>query len=187
MPKPAELLPHQDSSQLAEMQNHIIASYWVSEAVLVNPGTSGLSEDDRKVPIGVRSNPLCIFSYPVEVLTLMKEFFTWRDIAHNRKLLHPLILACQIAAYFFFIHPFPDGNGRVGRTSMQDYLIRQRYCPVAMQDLRPEEYVQMISDAQDGQSGALVARVLLTHLNMMRTFYSRDMEMGFNVFATDSC
>ncbi|KAK2808510.1 hypothetical protein FQN50_004719 [Emmonsiellopsis sp. PD_5] len=140
-------------------------------------GGRSLPGSYRNLPIGVRSNPLRIFPYPQEVPNLIREFFAWRDNAHNQQLLHPLLLACHLTVYFVFLHPFLDGNGRVSRTLMQDYLIRQGYIPVVMQDLEREEYVAMISDAQDGKPEAFVDRVLSTQLDMMRTFHSRNLEV----------
>ncbi|KAK2780762.1 hypothetical protein FQN52_002074 [Onygenales sp. PD_12] len=209
LPPTGELLPEQDSSQVAEIRNHIIATQWVAEVAPMRPGTAGLSEREvcdllallikdtvseqlyasgwggrslpgsyRKLPIGVRSNPLRIFPYPQEVPTLMREFYAWRDNAHNQQLLHPLLLACHLTVYFVFLHPFLDRNGRVSRTLMQDYMIRQGYIPVVIQDLEREEYVAMISDAQDGKPEAFVDRVLSTQLDMMRTFEWRYSEVN---------
>jgi prophage maintenance system killer protein len=207
LPTPTDLLPRRDSSEVAELRNHIIASRWVAETAAQQPGTAGLSEvelcslaalmvkdtasealynsgwggrsnpgDYRKVPIQVKSNPLRIFPYHVEVPSLMKQFISWRDNAHNQKLLHPLLLACQSFIYFEFIHPFVDGNGRVGRTLMHDYMVRQGYVPVVMLSLEREDYLQMVSDAQDGKPEGFVERVLSTQLDMLRTFRMREVE-----------
>lgn len=128
----------------------------------------------RNLPISTRTNPMRVFPYPQEVPNLMKKFITWRNDAHAQKELHPLILACQSIIYFFFIHPFQDGNGRVGRSLMHDYMIRQGYVPVVMQGLSREDYLRSVSDAQDGKPEAFVYLVLSTQLDMMRTFKWRE-------------
>ncbi|KAF2188045.1 fic/DOC family protein [Zopfia rhizophila CBS 207.26] len=207
LPTSSELLPQRDSSEVAELRNHIIASQWVAETAARQPGTPGLGEaeihglaalmvkdtasealyscgwggiskpgDYRRAPIQVRSNPLRIFPYHVEVPSLMKQFISWRDNAHNQKLLHPLLLACQSCVYFLYIHPFIDGNGRVGRTLMHDYMVRQGYIPIVMLSLEQEDYLHMVSDAQDGNPEAFVEQVLSTQLDMMRTFVMRELE-----------
>lgn len=99
----------------------------------------------------------------------MKVFIQWRDNAHKAGLVQPLILACHILLYFFWIHPFQDGNGRVGRTIMQDYLVRQSFIPVVFQDLHREDYIRMISDAQGGDATGLVERVLEAQLVILHT------------------
>jgi Fic family protein len=99
----------------------------------------------------------------------MKSFFRWRDQIHERKELHPLIAACQLIVYFLHIHPFPDGNGRVGRMIMHDYMVRQGYLPIVMINLERTDYLQMISNAQDGRPENFVLRVVKTQLDEMRT------------------
>ncbi|KAK2753287.1 hypothetical protein FQN55_003416 [Onygenales sp. PD_40] len=43
LPPTGELLPEQDSSQVAEIRNHIIATQWVAEVAPMHPGTAGLT------------------------------------------------------------------------------------------------------------------------------------------------
>ena len=136
--------------------------YTHSWGTRINPG------EYRQAPIRVRSNPLRIFPYPKEVPTLMKEFFAWHKAAHHQKLLHPLILACHSVMYFLSIHPFVDGNGRAGRAFMHDYMVRQGYLPVVMQNLEREDYLQMVSNSQDGKPAEFVDQVLDTQLEMMK-------------------
>lgn len=191
------LLPDADPSQVAELRNHIIASHWVtltaptkptpdlteselrSLSAVVNKGTR--SEDlyrlswGRKVRLGdyrgisisVRSNPLTIFPYADEVPALMGRFIRWRD---EERGLHPLILACQAVLYFVCVHPFLDGNGRVSRLLMQDFLVRRGYLPVVMGGLEGrEEYLRLIVGAQRGEAGAWVGRVLEAELEALQT------------------
>jgi len=72
---------------------------------------------------------------------------------------------------FLHIHPFSDGNGRVGRTIMQDYMMRRGYLPCLMQNLESQDYLTMVSDAQDGRAKAFVSRVLTAQLEMLMTIY----------------
>lgn len=125
--------------------------------------------DYRSTPISVKFNPLRIVPYHVEVPALMKRFFKWRDEVHNSKELHPLIAACQMSAYFLHIHPFPDGNVRLGRMLLHDYMVRQGYLPIVMIKLDCGDYLQMVSDAQDGKPGNLVLQLLETQLDELRT------------------
>ncbi|KAI0835108.1 hypothetical protein F5Y06DRAFT_277394 [Hypoxylon sp. FL0890] len=50
----------------------------------------------RKLPIGVRSNLLRIFPYPLEVLACVNRFFSWRDSQHRSKEIHPLTLSSHV-------------------------------------------------------------------------------------------
>ncbi|KAK1964646.1 fic/DOC family protein [Colletotrichum sublineola] len=128
----------------------------------------------RKLPIAVRSNPLQVFPYHAEVPACVSRFFNWRNSPHCSKEIHPLILACHLTAYFIQIHPFPDGNGRVSRMLMHDYMVRQGYLPVVMQDLEREDYIRMIDHACNGNPRELVITVLSTQLDELHTLYWRQ-------------
>jgi Fic family protein len=103
----------------------------------------------RSAPIAVRSDPMRIFPYPAEVAACMERFVNWRDDCHTSQQLHQLILATHLFVYFCHIHPFPDGNGRVGRALMADYMVRQGYMPVVFVSMDRKDYLRMVSNAQD--------------------------------------
>ena len=125
--------------------------------------------DFRSAPIAVRSNPMSIFPYPAEVPACMERFVKWRDDCHASQQLHPLILATHLFIYFVHIHPFPDGNGRVGRALMADYMVRQGYMPVVFVNLDRNDYLKMVSSAQDGDPGELCEAVASTQVEMLFT------------------
>ncbi|KAM0250006.1 hypothetical protein ACHAQJ_008812 [Trichoderma viride] len=130
--------------------------------------------DYRSAPIQVKSNPLRIFPYHIEVPACMNRFFQWLDMVTREKRLHPLIIACQATAYFLHIHPFPDGNGRVSRLIMQDYMARHGYVPVVIQNLERQDYLRMIQGAQDGQPDEFVHTILTTQLEELKTLKMRE-------------
>ncbi|KAL7915736.1 fido domain-containing protein [Trichoderma velutinum] len=200
LPDAHSLLPNEDASQVAELRNHIVASRWVTDAALRNTksglsedeiqclsalllrDTSGEKVynsgwggrvalgDYRQAPIQVKSNPLTIFPYHLEVPACMRRFIQWRDRVTREKRLHPLIVACHATVYFLHIHPFFDGNGRMSRLLMQDYMVRHGYAPVVMRDLDREEYLRMIKSAQEGNPEELVYTVLATQLEQLKRF-----------------
>ncbi|KAJ0162836.1 Adenosine monophosphate-protein transferase FICD [Colletotrichum tanaceti] len=127
----------------------------------------------RSLPIAVRSNRLRIFPYPQEVPACVGRFFEWRDAQHCEKRLHPLVLACQMTAYFVHLHPFPDGNGRTSRMIEQDYLARQGYLPAVIQGLNRKDYLRMIDNACEGEPGEFVTAVLEAQLAALHRLYTR--------------
>jgi len=60
-----------------------------------------------------------------QVARLMKNLFGWYRIAGKK--LHPFELACKLHVKFETIHPFRDGNGRVGRLIMNYPLLKSGY------------------------------------------------------------
>ena len=63
---------------------------------------------------------------PVEIQPLLREFISWYNSSKNGKI-HPAALAALVHLKFVTIHPFIDGNGRIGRLMMNFVLNRNRY------------------------------------------------------------
>jgi Fic family protein len=81
------------------------------------------------------------------VATLMDDLLQWLE----RSEVHPLIASCVFHYEFEFIHPFADGNGRMGR--LWQTLILSQWRPVLA--YLPVETV--IRDQQDAYYGSLSA------------------------------
>ncbi len=71
-------------------------------------------------------------------------------------------------AAFERIHPFIDGNGRVGRLLMNLLLVRLGYPPAIIQKRRRESYLEALNRADRGDPGPLgeiIARAVLDNLS----------------------
>lgn len=100
----------------------------------------------------------------------VKELFAWL----KRSTDHPLIRSCVFHYEFEFIHPFPDGNGRMGR--LWQSLILAKWNPVFLQ--LPVEtmvynnqsrYYQAINKSTDANdSGIFIDFMLREILNALR-------------------
>lgn len=73
-----------------------------------------------------------------QVARLLKEFVKWYD--GNRGKYHPIVLAAVVHNQFENIHPFQDGNGRIGRLLLNNILIKHGLPPVNIELQNRIEY-----------------------------------------------
>jgi len=73
-----------------------------------------------------------------KIVSLLKELINWYD--KNKQRYPALILATVIHNQFENIHPFADGNGRVGRLLLNNILIKNKLPPVNIDFKNRKEY-----------------------------------------------
>lgn len=83
---------------------------------------------------------------PKEVPKEMKTLLTW--YSKNKRKLHPLILASYFHSAFEMIHPFVDGNGRVGRLLMNFILHKNNYPMINIPNAKKHLYYKALQEAQ---------------------------------------
>jgi len=83
---------------------------------------------------------------PKEVPKEMASLLSW--YSKNKNILHPLILASYFHSAFETIHPFADGNGRVGRLIINFILHKHKYPMVNIPNKKKHIYYQCLEDAQ---------------------------------------
>lgn len=90
-----------------DMKDLLKAHGVMMEALVDNPGHF------RSSGVGVFEGDRCVHlaPQPMRVPELMKDLFYWLKHASD----HLLIRSCVFHYEFEFIHPFSDGNGRMGR------------------------------------------------------------------------
>lgn len=111
----------------------------------------------RNTGVGVIKNQQVIHMAPPadRVPKLMGELFTWLANSDD----HPLIKSCVFHYEFEFIHPFADGNGRMGRL-WQTLILKQyhevfTYLPVeSLIAAHQTEYYQAIADSTNAADSA---------------------------------
>ena len=113
---------------------------------------------------------------PGRVPLLMSNLLSWLESTKE----HPLIASSVFHYEFEFIHPFEDGNGRMGRLWQTLILTRWKplfaYVPVeSLVHARQSEYYDAIRDSSaQGESTPFIVFVLEAVLEAVRGFGATD-------------
>ncbi|MEK6858585.1 MAG: Fic family protein [Nanoarchaeota archaeon] len=83
---------------------------------------------------------------PSEVPNEMKSLLAWYSRA--KKKLHPLVVAAYFHVGFETVHPFVDGNGRVGRLLMNYILHKNKYPMINIPNAIKARYYSALHSAQ---------------------------------------
>lgn len=75
---------------------------------------------------------------------LLNELTKWYN--KNKTKYHPILLAAVVHNQFENIHPFQDGNGRVGRLLMNNILLKHKMPPVNIEFKRRQEYYGVLQE-----------------------------------------
>ena len=79
-----------------------------------------------------------------DVEDLLKELIDWYK--KNNKKYPPLLLAALVHNQFENIHPFQDGNGRVGRLLLNYVLLKKNYPPINIKLKNRREYYKVLQN-----------------------------------------
>lgn len=88
-----------------------------------------------------------------EIPQLIKKYI--EKLNERPKTLHTLERASDMHAEFEAIHPFIDGNGRIGRLLLSIETLKNGYCPVIIPPIRRAEYITALQKTNKGDQGTL--------------------------------
>ena len=95
----------------------------------------------------------------------MDELILWYQ--KNKNLFKPLILATIIHNQFEHIHPFQDGNGRVGRLLLNFILIKNKYPPINVRLEDRRGYYLSLQDYSKNNDLRPTLKFLISQYNKM--------------------
>lgn len=104
-----------------------------------------------------------------EVPSLMKKYL--ENINRDDGVHHPLERASGLHAEFEAIHPFTDGNGRIGRLLLSILTMKSGYCPVIIPPVRRAEYITALQKNNKGDFhtlSAFVSSVIYEEMKSLR-------------------
>ena len=88
---------------------------------------------------------------PIHAKLLETELDNLLEWYHNNKKdLHPLETASEFHSVFERLHPFFDGNGRVGRLLLNYILLKNKYPLLIVQNKNKRRYYTALKKADDG-------------------------------------
>ena len=112
-------------------------------------------EEQNFVAVGGRR---VLYTLPQDVTAEMDKLLTWYRDETSRGT-HPVIITSVFHHRFTRIHPFDDGNGRLGRLLLNFILMEQNYVPLILPVSEREAYIAALR-AGDANEDALTQLTL---------------------------
>ena len=132
-------------SVVSEIHKHTVELPWAVEP----PPTRDKPGDWRKGGVRVRRVRV---SLPA---TIPADLDAWSTSTGRQGDAHPIIHAAIHHAWFERIHPFADGNGRVGRLVLNFMLIQRGYPPAVILASQRRRYLGALKTADSGNPSPL--------------------------------
>src|SRR3989338_3488674 len=125
-------------------------------------GSKSFAGQSRSVEVVVRNSRGDIlhrgvpFSQLYSALTDLVLWHKW-----NKNKFKPLVLAAIMHNQFEYIHPFQDGNGRVGRLLLNFILLKNKYPPINITLEDRAEYYRTLQEYQNRHDLKPTAKFLI--------------------------
>jgi len=129
---------------IRKTKEHLSLNLMLALHKMIFENSKSFAGEFRKkgVEVGIRNaagNIVHLGAPANRVVPLLTELVRWYN--KNKKILPPIVLAAVVHNQFEYIHPFEDGNDRVGRLLMNNILIKNKMPPVNISlDNRKEYY-----------------------------------------------
>jgi Fic family protein len=107
----------------------------------------------------------------LHIKRLLKELTVWYN--RDKKKYHPLVLAAVVHNQFENIHPFQDGNGRVGRLLLDNILLKHNLPPLNIEMRNRSEYYAALQAYEDDQDIRPTLELMLKEYRALRKMLRR--------------
>lgn len=119
------------------------------------------------IPFGFKTEAIVVnnkqTTNPNDVKTELKKLFTWYK--QSKQALHPLERALVFHNRFELIHPFTDGNGRVGRLILNWMLLQDGYGVILFKNRNRVAYFNALDKGDEGQYRNLLTLASETYVD----------------------
>lgn len=102
---------------------------------------------------------------------LLKDLILWYN--KNSKKYPPIVLAVVVHNQFETIHPFADGNGRVGRLLLNNVLLKHNMPPVNIELRNRKEYYAALREYQEHGNIRPMIDLILKEYRYLKKLLSR--------------
>lgn len=80
-------------------------------------------------------------------IELMPKLLDQTQKIIDEKNIHPMVISAQLHKYFIYLHPFSDGNGRLGRLLSNFILAQQKLPLVVILSQDKNEYIEALKSS----------------------------------------
>ena len=155
-----------------KLDDLLLAHKMLMDEILKNAG----SFRTKDVGVGGSDGVVHVAPPSMQVHNLMVDLFSWLKETD----IHPLIQSCIFHYEFEFIHPFSDGNGRIGR--LWQTLILHKYKPVfsaipvesVIKEHQQEYYKALEDSGSVGESTPFIEFMLEIILDTIKNSLDND-------------
>jgi Fic family protein len=130
----------------------------------IKPGTYK-AEPNHVVTMSGEIHKYC---EPIRVPEEMEKLINF--INNSKK--HPVEVSAIAHHQFVAIHPFDDGNGRVGRILMNLILMKSGFLPVVIKNENREDYYRAIMEADTGNLRGFINLVASEEKNSLQLIFN---------------
>jgi Fic family protein len=111
-------------------------------------------------------------THSTKVVEQLKEIVEWYK--QNKSKYTPIVLAAVIHNRFETIHPFADGNGRVGRLLLNNILLKHNKPPINIEfENRREYYLALQAYQKKGNVRPTIELIIKQYKELKRLFKKR--------------